>query len=333
MRPGHARAQDTFFSQGILDLFGRDRHVDQADLLTLVNGRCVAKGEDEHRGDPRLALSARPMLTPARQLRNVTAGRKARQRRRNLPNPARLFPHQFTIIAPYASGLGRERPCKTNSTARRRRRRRPAQKQRRAPTVRDHVRRTAEDVQEQLASAAENTKEQVGEVAESVKARAHAMAGDRKATGAEQLSGLARAINLAADELQDELPEAAGYVREAAARVDNVSTMIRERSIEDLIHEANDFARSNAVAFFGISVVAGNRRGSITKTGSFALCDRSRRPLLGEAAAKQRHADKNLKRRHLIISEKEATIVVEASRPSDGVSPKFIAMATRSRSR
>ena len=33
--------------------------------------------------------------------------------------------------------------------------------------------------------------------------------------------------------------------------------MIRERNIEDLIHEANHFARSNAVAFFGISVVAG----------------------------------------------------------------------------
>ena len=29
---------------GILDLFGRDRHVDQADLLTLLNGRCAAKG-------------------------------------------------------------------------------------------------------------------------------------------------------------------------------------------------------------------------------------------------------------------------------------------------
>ena len=137
-----------------------------------------------------------------------------------------------------------------------------------ADAVRDHVRRTAEDVQEQLASAAENTKEQVGEVAESVKTRAHAMAEDRKATGAEQLSGLARAINLAADELQDELPQAAGYVREAAARVDNVSTMIRERSIEDLIHEANGFARSNSVAFFGISVVAGFALARFLKSGA-----------------------------------------------------------------
>ncbi len=105
-------------------------------------------------------------------------------------------------------------------------------------------------------------KEQIGAAASSMKEKARAMADDQKAAGAERLSGFARAINVAADQLEDELPQAASYVREAAAKVDDVSTMIRERSIEDLMHEANRFARANTVAFFGISLVAGFRAGA-----------------------------------------------------------------------
>ena len=137
-----------------------------------------------------------------------------------------------------------------------------------AEAVRDEARRTAEDVQEQLAGAAASAKEQLGGMADSLKKTTRAMADDQKAAGAEQLSGLARAISQAADELQDELPQAAGYVRQAAVKVDEASTMIREHSIEDLVHEANDFARANTVAFFGMSLVAGFALARFLKSGA-----------------------------------------------------------------
>jgi len=133
---------------------------------------------------------------------------------------------------------------------------------------RQSMRETAEEVPEQFASAAESAKEQVGAAASSMKEKARAMADDQKAAGAERLSGFARAINVAADQLQDELPQAASYVREAAAKDDDVSTMIRERSIEDLMHEANRFARANTVAFFGISLVAGFALARFLKSGA-----------------------------------------------------------------
>jgi hypothetical protein len=132
----------------------------------------------------------------------------------------------------------------------------------------DEMHRTAGDVREQFASAAESTKEQIGAAAESMKEKARAMADDQKAAGTERLSGFARAINAAADQLEDELPQAAGFVREAAAKVDDVSTMIRERSIEDLMHEANRVARANTVAFFGISLVAGFALARFLKSGA-----------------------------------------------------------------
>ena len=120
-----------------------------------------------------------------------------------------------------------------------------------------NVRETAENLRGEFASSAEGVREQAGDMAESVKKRARAMADDQKDAGADQLHGFARAIDEAADRLANEFPQAASYVHEAAQRVDNVSTMIRERSIEELLHEANHFARKNTMAFFGISLAAG----------------------------------------------------------------------------
>jgi len=137
-----------------------------------------------------------------------------------------------------------------------------------ASAARDEVRQTAADVQDELASAAENVKGQVGDIGNAVEQRARAIADDKKAAGAMQLSGLARAINHAADELQSELPQAATNVRQAAAKIDSVSTMIRERNIEELMHEANDFARTNTVAFFGLSLAAGFALARFVKSGA-----------------------------------------------------------------
>ena len=155
-----------------------------------------------------------------------------------------------------------------------------------AGAVRDDMRQTAEYVQNELASAAENVKGRVGEVANTVNQQARAMADDQKAAGAEQLSGLARAINHAADELQGELPQAAGYVRQTAAKIDSISTMIRERSIEDIVHEANDFARTNTAAFFGISLAAGFALARFLK--SEALSPSQPTSSAGAAASRER---------------------------------------------
>lgn len=132
-----------------------------------------------------------------------------------------------------------------------------AEGQSRVPRNQTDMHQAGDDLKQQLASAADDAKEQVGASVESLMEDARGIADDQKAAGAERLSGLARAINLAADELEKDLPQAAGYVREAAAKVDHVSTMVRERSLEDLVHGANDFARTNAMAFFGMSLVAG----------------------------------------------------------------------------
>jgi ElaB/YqjD/DUF883 family membrane-anchored ribosome-binding protein len=132
-----------------------------------------------------------------------------------------------------------------------------AEEKLRCSAIGDDVRETAETLRGEFASAAENTKERISAAGRSMKEGVRAMARDQKAARAERLRELAHAINLAADEMQDELPQVAGYVRDAAAKIDNLSTLIRERSIEELVHDANDFARANAPTFFGLSLAAG----------------------------------------------------------------------------
>ena len=65
-----------------------------------------------------------------------------------------------------------------------------------AGALRDEARRTAEDLREQFVDRAETAKEQLGGMANSLKKKTREMADDQKATGAEQLSGLARASTM-----------------------------------------------------------------------------------------------------------------------------------------
>ena len=89
----------------------------------------------------------------------------------------------------------------------------------RSSAIGDDVRETAENLRGEFASSAEGVKEQAGDMAESVKKRTRAMADDQKDAGADQLHGFARAIDEAADQLENEFPQAASYVHEAAQRV------------------------------------------------------------------------------------------------------------------
>lgn len=86
---------------------------------------------------------------------------------------------------------------------------------------------------------------------------ARSFAEGRKHEGAERIGGMAQAIHSAADRIERELPQAAVYIHDAAARLQEASAMVRERSLEDLVGMVDDFARRQPAAFFGGSVVAG----------------------------------------------------------------------------
>jgi hypothetical protein len=80
---------------------------------------------------------------------------------------------------------------------------------------------------------------------------------DRKSSGADYVGKLANTMRRAAREFDNDLPIAGTYIRKAASQVEGVSETIRTGSFDDLLRNAQSFARRQPTAFLGIAVLAG----------------------------------------------------------------------------
>src|ERR1041385_4271591 len=74
---------------------------------------------------------------------------------------------------------------------------------------------------------------------------------EQKDAGAEKAGGVADAIHSAAHELESQMTGAAGYVHDAADRLDSAAAKLKEQSLRDLLSGVTGFARDQPAAFFG----------------------------------------------------------------------------------
>ena len=117
--------------------------------------------------------------------------------------------------------------------------------------------REPDSFSEKSGSVGDEARQKASEAVEPLKERARNAAEAQKAAGADQLASLGTAMHGAAGELAKEMPQAAGYVHSAADTLQNASSALRERSIEDLVTAFNNFARKQPAAAFAGSVLAG----------------------------------------------------------------------------
>jgi hypothetical protein len=80
---------------------------------------------------------------------------------------------------------------------------------------------------------------------------------DRKSSGADYVGSLADTMRRAAREFDTDLPIAGSYIRKAASQVEGVSDSIRTGNFNDLVRNAQAFARRQPTAFLGMAVLAG----------------------------------------------------------------------------
>jgi ElaB/YqjD/DUF883 family membrane-anchored ribosome-binding protein len=80
---------------------------------------------------------------------------------------------------------------------------------------------------------------------------------NRKSASAEYVGSLADTMRRAAKEFDNDLPIAGSYIRKAAAHVEGVSDSIKTGNLNDLVRNAQSFARRQPTAFLGIAVLAG----------------------------------------------------------------------------
>jgi hypothetical protein len=121
----------------------------------------------------------------------------------------------------------------------------------------------------------EEARRELGDNLRAAKENLSRLADEQKAAGAEKISGLARVVHGAANNLESELPQAAKPLHEAAAALERASTALKERSVADLIDGVGKFARTQPVAFFGGTVLAGLVLARLLKSSTGRGHDRS----------------------------------------------------------
>jgi hypothetical protein len=121
----------------------------------------------------------------------------------------------------------------------------------RTPELVENARDSATDLAEKAAAQAKR------DYVEPARKLARKAAEQQKQASADRIGGFARAAHTAADQLENEMPLAAGYVRDAAGGIERMSEAVRNRSVDELLAGVGNFARTQPAAFLGAMVVAG----------------------------------------------------------------------------
>jgi hypothetical protein len=150
-------------------------------------------------------------------------------------------------------------------------------------TQHDSARRTAQqgmvkDAKEAIRGAAGEVSDLAKDAARSARDRAEELAERGKTAGADQMAGFARAIRGAAEDLEEQSPEVATYVRQAADGLEQAASSVRGRSIGEFVDMVDDLARRQPAAFFGSTVLAGFVLSRFVKSRA----DRSSQPSSGQ---------------------------------------------------
>lgn len=131
----------------------------------------------------------------------------------------------------------------------------------------EQSRTTTHTTQQQ--STTDQTKEKAGEVAQQAQERAKEVAGQAQeqaksaaATGKERAAGeldsVAQAFRETSHQLRDQDQQSmARYSNEVADRIEQVSTYLHDREVDELMHDAEDLARRQPELFLGAAFTAG----------------------------------------------------------------------------
>jgi F0F1-type ATP synthase membrane subunit b/b' len=104
---------------------------------------------------------------------------------------------------------------------------------------------------------AERARTRLDATIEPIKDKAKELAEAQKQNSAAKIGGIAATVRQAADDLERDLPRAAGYIHQAADTMERASSALKEHSLDELIGGLGQFARKQPAAFFGAAVLAG----------------------------------------------------------------------------
>jgi ElaB/YqjD/DUF883 family membrane-anchored ribosome-binding protein len=121
-----------------------------------------------------------------------------------------------------------------------------------ANTAKEAVSSIKDEAGDQLA----RLKDQAGEQLTEFTDKAKSFATDQKDVAGDQLGNVAQAISKVANELQGQ-PVIAGYATDLAGGIKRVAETMKNHNVDELLAMAEDFGRTQPVAFLGAGALAG----------------------------------------------------------------------------
>lgn len=121
-------------------------------------------------------------------------------------------------------------------------------------SLRERAGSVADTAQEKISEVAEQAGEQARRVAHAAEDEAKSMATERKSEVASQLDNVAQAFRSSGSQLRSDQhggANVANYMDRAAEGVSQVSSYLRDRNIDEMLMDAEDFARRQPELFLG----------------------------------------------------------------------------------
>jgi hypothetical protein len=108
-----------------------------------------------------------------------------------------------------------------------------------------------------ISALAESAKAKLGEIGGPVKDKALEVASQQKDAGADQLRCAAQAVHGAARELEQSMPQIAGYMHDIGQKLEGFASDLRSGSVDDLFSKLGEFSRNQPALIFGGAMIAG----------------------------------------------------------------------------
>jgi ElaB/YqjD/DUF883 family membrane-anchored ribosome-binding protein len=93
--------------------------------------------------------------------------------------------------------------------------------------------------------------------------------------GADLVGHVADSVRAAADNLKQNSPQLAGFVTVAADKIDELSSSVRDKTVDELFKDASDFARRQPAVVFGAAAAVGFLLFRILKVAPSATASQS----------------------------------------------------------
>lgn len=144
------------------------------------------------------------------------------------------------------------------------------------PAEESAIKEKAAQIQQKTAEAAEEAKRQAADLSQRAKSEASTTLQNQKEMAAQELHGVAEALRQTGSQLQGQEQNLfAQYSHQMANQVDRASNYLEEHDLEELVHEAEDFARRQPELFIGGAFTLGLLAARFWKSSAPSDYDRS----------------------------------------------------------